>query len=475
MFSLYIDGGLLVEKAKTIQHELKQFLIEESMNITELSIATDINRGILSGVINGNPPKVLSIKMLDTLTEYMKLPEGYYYHIYIEDCFREGAHGRRLRPFLLRCAAIGRTDCVEDIVNRLADDLKQIGFIFDVGEEMYQLVYYEAAAVMYKCVVQTEKSNQSERLGISYYRLFQMNRSDNKLGVKSAMQFIPYRHRIPEHLALNGLLMLTHFFAVREELEEVEKYADELYSLSHAIYENKSWKVESFITERPFVYYYGQSYLLKATYYELTENYEESRKWITGYSDLSWLDDLDDDGKKEVKKFSFFAKANLLSIDVKTGNKDVLSEYVKLLRENESEIIKGITALLESANKYKYYIDNTLSSFSDYLEDKTTHVGMTGHYKKEFQILDYSNLNQKYAIYCFRKKEYSRGIAKLLDSMQDAVQIQSKESISKSMGLFEVFRAFASSKQIQQFNNICRKECKNEAETYGLDFNIFIY
>lgn len=470
MFSLYIDGGLLVEKAKTIQDEIKQFLNLQDMNISELSSATDINRGILSGVINGNPPKVLSIKMLDTLTEYMELPEGYYYRIYIEDCFREGAHGRRLRPFLLRCAAIGRTDCVEEMLNRLADDLKQIGFIFDVGEEMYQLAYYESATMMYKCVVQSEKSNQSERLGISYYRLFQINRSDPKIGVKSAMQFIPYRHRIPEHLALNGLLMLTHYFFVREELEDVEKYADELRELSQAVYTSKTWRNENFKPERPLVYYYGQSYLFKASFYEHTKKFEESKKWIAGYADLSWMEGLDDKGKQEIKNLSFFAKANLLSIEIKMGNRNFVPKYVELLKADKSEIIIGLMTLLESANKYNYYIDDVLIVFNSYIENKIDYINENKRYKKEFHLFNYSTINQKYAIYFFRKKDYIQGISKLLESMEDAVKIDNKDSVNKAMSLFNVFQSYATHQQVIEFNNLCRRLCKNEKEIYGLDF-----
>ncbi len=472
LFLLIIAGGVQVDRSKSIIDEILDYLEQAGKSISEFSRDTKINRGVLSAAINGNPPKVLSVKMLDAITQGMGKSEGYFYVNYIEDCFRnEKTHGRRTKPLLIRSAELGRLDIIKEVVNRLAEDQKQIPFIFDCAEEMYKLNYVDAVPILYNCVVQTEKYNQSSRLAMSYYRLFQIFRLDSKKGMKAAMQFMAYRSSIPEDVMLEGLLQLANFFILRDELDEVERLADELFELSHAMYTLKAWEKASFKPVRPLVYYYGHSYLLKDYYYELTGQYEEAKKWVAKYADLSWMEGLDAAGMEEVKRFSVFAKANRLSIAVKLGDQEAIPEYIEIMRENEQEIVQGLTTLLESANKHGYDISKILDVFHNYLEVRSDHLDIIGQYKKEFQILNYANLNLQYAIYCFRKKEFKLGITKLLESIEDSMQIGNEEGIHKKMSMFEMYRSQASGQQSEKFNLLCRGMWNNEEKNYGLDFS----
>lgn len=425
---------------ETIQHHIQQFLTDHRINLGELSTATGINRGSLSAAINGNPPKMLSVHMLDAITNYMGLPEGYYYPLYIEESFQEGGHWRRIKALLIRCAEIGRLDYIEQILRYVADDLKQISLIFETAEELYQHEQKEAAVLLYECVIECERSNQSERLAISYYRLFQMHRSNPGKNVEAAMQFLPHRNKLPDHLLLDGLILLCHFFGAREDMESFIKYVDELLELTHRIYESKSWQQEGFATDRHFVYYYGQAYLLKSHYYEFKEDYDEFRLYTQGYEDLSWFEDLDATGEKEVENFKFIAKANFLSLEVRLGNRGFIPEYVELLKDNEDEILDGLITLVTSANAHHYLIDEYLAEFDQYLEPSTEHSFQIGTYKEEFKVLRYYTLNREYAHYCFRKKEYRKGLDCLMQCFHSALRLDNKEGIQESMKLLEKYR-----------------------------------
>lgn len=464
-----------MDQSKSITDEILAFLEQTGRRLSEFSRATKINRGILSAAINGNPPKILSVKMLDSVTRELGKPEGYYYIKYIDDCFRnEKTHGRRTKPLLIRSAELGRLDVIQKVIDRLAEDQKQVQFIFDCAEEMNERKFYDAVLILYNCIVQTERYNQSSRLAMSYYRIFQIHRLDSKKGMKAAMQFMAYRTSIPENHMLDGLLQLANFFVLRDELEEVERLADELFKLADTLYNLKMWKKPNFKTSRPLVYYYGQSHLLKDYYYELTGQYEEAKKCVEDYADLSWMEGLDTYGMEEVKRFSVFAKANSLSIAVKLGDQKAIPAYIEMMKENEQEIIQGLTTLLESSNKHEYDISEILEVFSHYLEVRTEHLDIIGQYKKEFQVLNYANLNLHYAIYCFRKNDFTLGITKLLESIEDSVRIGNDEGIHKKMSMFEIYRDRATQEQSGKFNLLCRGMWNNEEKSFGLDFDVLV-
>ncbi|MCM3625725.1 DNA-binding protein, partial [Brevibacillus borstelensis] len=62
-------------------------------------------------------------------------------------------------------------------------------------------------------------------------------------------------------------------------------------------------------TERHLVVYYGQGYLLKAAALEKQGLYEQAKRYVEGYADLSWFELLDEVGHYEVQKFQLWAKA----------------------------------------------------------------------------------------------------------------------------------------------------------------------
>ncbi|WPP41802.1 hypothetical protein SK066_02225 [Paenibacillus hunanensis] len=460
-----------MSELNNIQQEVKRFLTSENLNLTKFSNMTNINKGILSSILNGTPPRIMSLKMLDRITKQMSLPEGHYYSLYVDECFREGIHWRRIKPFFFKCSHIGRLDCICKALKYLLEDLKQIPFIFEVAEEMFEEEAYEAASILYKKVVEAEKSHQSERLGISYYRLFQIYKTDERMKNKAALQFIPYRNQIPHYLALDALLKLANFFALREELEEVRKYADELYELTHNIYKIKTWKNKYFKTERPFTYYYGGSYFLKAVCFELEGDYDQAKVWIKAYQELKWDERLDEKNMKELEKLNIFAQSKMLSLDIQQGNKEYISEYLKILEQNENEILKGITLLLEASNKYNYFFESELKKFKLYLDDKAEFISIEGQYKKEVHFLNYSKLNLQYAIYFFRKQEYSKGISKLLSSLEDSVKSKNQEGVYKTISLYGIYQFYASKRQDAKFKEICKEIWEYNLQTYSLDFN----
>lgn len=461
----------------TICDELDDFMKREAMTLHLFAEKSGVNAGTLSGILNGNRP--IAIGQLDRITHAMGLPEGSLYEMFVDECFISSApHWRRLRPFLLRCAELKKLNCIREVLSRLLEDLKQIAGIFETAELMFEQGWYEAATIMYECVIESERSNHSERLAMSYYRLFKIDSTGGYNSLEFAIKFTPYRHRLPVNYSLDGLIMLTELYYVYKKWEEVENYADEMIDLTRALYKNQQWQDSDFTLPRPLVYYYGRGYLYKAGSYECRRMFEESRRWIAEYADLSWFEGLDEAGWLEVERYKMFAEANLLSVDIKEGKRSRIAEYVQFLEENPSEILEGLITLLESANRYKFFVDEHLEKFAGeiqyYSRINRENRGKLGElkvqYKEPFHTFRCSLFFQKYAIYCFRKRLLKDGVRNTLRSFKHSIKINSKHNIVNSMVLFEFYRNYTTKQQRNAYIKFCR-----EVWDYEEEFNVDDY
>lgn len=455
----------------TICDELEDFMRREAMTLHLFAEKSGVNAGTLSGILNGNRP--IAIGQLDRITHAMSLPEGSLYEMFVDECFISSTpHWRRLRPFLLRCAELKKLDCIREVLSRLLEDLKQVTGIFETAELMFEQGWYEAATIMYECVIESERSSHSERLAMSYYRLFKVHQEEGYKNFKAAVQFIPYRHRLPEAYSLDGLVMLTDLYSVKDMWEEVEIYADELCRLAEALYTNQCWRDPDFKPKRPLVYYFGKGNLYKAASYENRRMFAESRKWIAKYEDLSWFDGLDEAGFAEVEMYKMFAKGNLLCIDIKEGNQAKIPEYISFLEENPSEILEGLITLIESANRYKFFVDEHLERFTDDINQfKKMDKNGWGfqkdnkvQYNDPYHTFRCSLFFQKYSIYCFRKGNLTEGLRNTLRCIKFSIRVSSKNNIVNSMALFEFYRKYTTKKQRYAYTKLCKEVWTNEEE-----------
>lgn len=467
-----LGGDNFLISTTTIRAELEDYIKSEGTTLHRFSESAGVNVGTLSGIINGNRP--IAIGQLDRITAAMGLPEGHFYELYADECFTSTApHWRRLRPFLLRCAELERYDCIKLVLNRLLEDLKQVVGIFDTAELMFEQGFKEAAAILYESVIESERSSHSERLAMSYYRLFKIYRMDSDKGFKTAMQFLPYRHRLPEVYALDGILMLVEVYSLRFNWSEAEVYADELCALAKALYERKVWKYSDFKPLRPLVYYYGRGYLLKSGSYEYRGMFEEAKKWIAEYADLSWFDADDESQTAVIEQFKMFAQANYLCMDIKNGDRSKIPKYVQFLEEEPDELVEGLITLVESANRHEFYIDDILDRFSDAIETYRL-IGKDKWFPESIVSVNRCSVFfQNYAIYNLRKRNYEEGIKSLLYSLKLAISLNNKSLIVNCMTLFELNRKFVTEEQNQNFEELCRKVWENEKENvfYGFGFD----
>lgn len=469
-----LDKGVIrhLISTTTIRAEMEDHIKKEGGTLQQFAELAGVNVGTLSGILNGNRP--IALGQLDRITMAMGLSEGYFYDLYVDECFIPTApHWRRLRPFLLRCAEIDRLDCIEQVLGRLLEDLKQVGGIFETAELMLEQGWKEAAAVLYEVVIESERSNHSERLAMSYYRLFQIYQADSKKGFKAALQFLPYRYRLPEAQTLDGLLMLTEIYAVRFNWSEVENFTDELRQFALNLYHGQIWRDTDFKPLRPLVFYYGKASLYKSGAYEYRGMFDESRKWIDEYADLSWFEGLDEAGAAEVQQLKMFAQANYICVDIKAGNRSKIPDYVSFLEEHPDEVVEGLITLIESANRHHFYIDDVLAKFSDEIEQYMLSGKDAWFIRRAVNedssqappyFFRYSVFFQDFALYKFRKGLYPEGLKYILYSMSMSIELSSKDLLVNSMAMFEMYRNFSTEAQCKEYYELCRRVWENEKE-----------
>lgn len=460
-----------MSKQKDIRYRIQAYIDQHQISMAEFSKRAGMNRGNVSIVMNHHIHKLLSLKQFDQVSAVLGFTHGELYPLYIDECFYGTVHWGKIRNFLFRCAEWGLQEHIQTVIQRLSEDLKHIPEIFMTAESLFEQGYKDSAKILYETVVDSEKQHLSERLAISYYRLFKIDQNDIHTNIKVATQFLPYRGRLPEYLALDGFISLTHLFIIREEWKEVEVYVEELYDLSQALFKSQTWKSTYFRSIRPFVYYYGQSYLLKSSICEQKQDYAQALAWTEKYADLSGMIGLDTRDQQEVLKLSQFATANHLLFRIKLGDQTVISPYVSFMRGHPKEMIKGLTTLLEFANIYNYDMDQILEEFNIFTDKVPSNLD--ANYNEAFQYFNKVLFCKQYAIYLLKKKNYDSGLQFLLEGIKISKEIANQEMLNTLIILFEVYRVYATVEQNHIYTMICRKGCEDEKQNYHLEFPTF--
>lgn len=460
-----------MQKTISIRSILEKEMEQRNFNISQFSKFSGINRGTLSQAINGNPPKLPSISELDQIALISGYTRKELYRLYIEECFADKTpHWKRLKNFLYRCIELNWTIMIEEVMSRLLEDTSQSQIIFETVESWYEEGHREILIPFYNYVTASEKYRNSGRLAISQYRIFRLSQNENfESNLHAAITFEPYRNELPIGYRLDGLLKLANIYFNQHMWKKVEQFADELRELATSAYENNLHirinldQEKGLETERHLVVYYGHGYLLKGNALEKQNKYEEAMSYISKYKDLSWFKGLDDVGKLEVLKFKNFAQANNLNLHILMGNTKKLDAYVKFLQLHPMEILPGLLTILESANKYRFFIDHILDLLSDKIEEfQRKKLSSDSHYSTIFDLDHYTDLCIELGVYYFRKIDYNMGIDYILESLRVSKIIRKNKNIITAMALLHSLRSKVNLTQFQEYDALMKEVLTSE-------------
>ncbi|AOZ94916.1 hypothetical protein [Paenibacillus crassostreae] len=448
-----------MESTITIRSEIEDYIRRTGKGINGLSQSFGLNKGILSAIINRNPPKPISVRQLDIITAGMELPEGALYELYIDEIIVSNPlNWRRLKPFLQRCAELEKYNCIEEVLQGLVDDLSFIPGIFNTAELLYEQGLIQAALMLYECVAEGEKYQHSERLAICQYRIFKTKLGqDNTINLKIASQFEPFMNRLPEDEQLDALRDLGNVYTTLHAWKRVDEIANQLENLVSIIYkvecESNKYDESNRKTKYPLVVYYGQVYLMKVAVYDNAKDYEQAKEYNNRYANLSWFMGLGAEGKVCVNNFRMWSKANAYVFDLKTGKTDTLSEYVSYIEDKEYEILPGLEMIMKSANEYNLNVDHILLQFEDRISSYFQSDFVGEGYKQQFSMDRYTTFFYELAYYYFKNSRQEMAITYVLASLGFAVKINNKACIILCMKLFEELRDFASMEVLHKYKN----------------------
>ncbi|WPP41858.1 DNA-binding protein [Paenibacillus hunanensis] len=463
----------------TLRHELEAEIARQGYSLSSFSKASGINRGILSSTLNGSPPKPMSINQLDKMVQTLNKPEGWLYEKFAQECFNESGktNWRRVRPLLLRCIELDRNDLISRTLGLLMEDPNHISHVFELAEELSAAGQDSSAIVLYRCVIENERNYHSERLAVSQYRIFSNSLSHNiENNLKAAIAFEPFRNQLPVPLKLEALLKLGNVFYTVQDWEATYQYGTELYTFAKQIYDyrqssiKKGYTPRSLLLEHPLVYYYGQGLTIQFSSFEYTERYDEAKPLLNQLENLDWFEDDHPQNQMQIERFRFFTSLNRFSIELLSGNIEVLADYSALLRAHPEEALTGLHTILEAANKHHWNVDFVLADHEGLLypaeivgdlDTDLTHTAIFQGFRDESIIISrYVSMYYELAIYYCNHKVYDNRLENILIALETTIVKYNRGRILDCLQLFKKLRELSEPMKLHKV----KKDNQNSTE-----------
>ncbi|MDR6720222.1 transcriptional regulator [Paenibacillus amylolyticus] len=427
----------------TIRDHLADYLKTNHMTLNQFSEVSGINSGTLSGTLNGLRP--IGMQQLDRLTAGMGLTEGYFYELYINECFvHTSPDWRRLGPFLYRCAELGKVDYMEEAVNLIMDNLSYAPLLFELAEQLYREGKFEAAKPLYLCVAEGEKMQHSERLALSQYRLFTIGLSKDQLSnLTLATQFEFFVDRLDEHYQLDGLNDLINVYASLRRWDKVKNLADKLKLKAMIHYELGGASEEPEAKpKKQIVFYVLYAYLALGEACFYYEEYEKALQYVSLYTDYSWVNNPSEEETVVIRQFEEWAEGNRYLYELMSGKTEVIPSYMNYISERENEIFPALCAIVNAANRFDINIDSVLEVYDAYFmyQEQSSRIGKIS---EQYTNDQYGTLLVGLGTYYLKHQDYNRGFELILNGLDFVIKIKNKDSVLECIKIFEEFRYFA--------------------------------
>lgn len=385
-----------------IRDEIAAYLTKHKLSVHQFAVACGIHSGTLSRVMKGQ--QALAMNHLTRVTRGMGLPEDYFYSKYVDEClFDTAPTWRRLRPFLLQCAALSRLDCIERVVQTLLDNLLYAPLLFEVAEELFEQKNWPAAALIYENVAGSEKYQHSERLALCQYRLFLMDLGDDpQKNLIAATLLEKYVDKLDEVNQLEALKQLADTYIALQKWDKASVFVEELLrvaSIHYDLYEepDRRYNSKKFI-KKPLYAYILQAQLLRSSTQEGIGDYKAALEIIPLYMDHSWIREDTEETKRITAQYTEWGIANNYLYRLMDGQFDVLDDYVEYISTQENEIGIALFKIVQMANQYQWNVDHVIERFGDYIPYRTIY-SVFGEYDRLILQENYTQFRSELATY----------------------------------------------------------------------------
>ncbi len=434
-----------------VRNELNTEMLRQGYTLSSFSKASGINRGVLSLTLNEQATKSFSMNQLNQMTEALGFPAGWWYELYTQEILADidNVSWRRIKDLLAHCLQLGKMDLIEMVLEALREKPAYANYIFNFAEEIAdgQPADVGGLAIFYQYVLEHETNLQAERFAISQYRLFRGSMGlDLQKCFRAAIQFAPYRHALPVHLKLDALAQLINLTFSLKDWILLERYGEELVNLATLVYETMLNKKHLDIQkcERVLVVYYGKGYVAQFCALEYSGKYEEAKKLIPFFEDLSWFKGLDSKGKLQVEKNAIYAKCNRYNIELLQGNYSVLKSYIDYLEFFPEEQPASLEIILKASNLHQWNIDEVLEKYHNiiYPSDLLNYLEKITDYAMIAEVNRYINIYHDLALYYFEHKKNSDKLEHVLSLLKNNIEKYNRIHAFDSSELFEKLHKF---------------------------------
>ncbi|MBN3525997.1 helix-turn-helix transcriptional regulator [Paenibacillus apiarius] len=437
---------------RCLRSEIEEQLKLHGYTLAKLGHLTGIRSGHLSQILNGKPPRSITIGHLDAMAAAFGHAPGW---LYPEECCSEHKLSRpRLVPYLVRCAEVRQCDCIDFAASRLLDIPKNIGIFFSVAERLFEAGKQKESVIFYRLVIDNERDSFHDRFIMSQYRLFRALIGMVTEDIQEAViRFEAYYNRLPEDIQLDALVQMINVYYALEDWGKVERYADELHKLTTTIYQaqNRRRNVlkydEPLRMERDFVEYYEQGFIMKGIALIKQEKFEMAKKHVKEYSAFSWFSFLEDAKKKETEKFLVWNRRNMFMLNLMIGNATILPEFTELIEKHPNDILPMLIHILDSANKFDFAVDDILERFSHSPPPESS-IHMQIDTKQMFHFW-----YQK-SKYSFRKGEEPKAVEELLYALSLAQTMKYYSGFERCVSLFWLHVDSATHQQKRKYQEL---------------------
>ena len=448
-----------MEGGNTIREVLHTYLQKNNLSYVKFHQISGVNTGTLSRMIQGSKP--ISLRQLEQITRGMKLPEDALFDLYVEECIEFSMTFRRIEPFILRCAELDRLDCLERLVGRLLDKLRNVHLLFVVAEKLFTLNHTEAAALLYSSVSEAERYQHSERLAICRYRLFQISLSNNVAdNLRAADVFWHYVNRLEESYQVEALRELISVMMTAGKWKQVDQLAEQMLHIASIQYEN------SFVERRPkepYYFYILYGWLMRGAVCAELRDYAGALHYVSLYGNGEvYIHERDQKTLWYIQQFNEWATANTLLYRLLSGEVAVLEEYADFVEERPDEISVALGHIVKTANRFDYDIDRILERFSAHIPFQEVQKKRL-HYKSPILAEKQAQLFAELGKYT-SKKNPATAIKLFLTGLELSVKINSVQNIANYMTLFELHREWATVEEKDQFRQLAREVNRLNAE-----------
>ncbi|SMF90280.1 Helix-turn-helix [Paenibacillus uliginis N3/975] len=446
---------------KTISAELIRYIKKENISISSFADKSGINSGTLSRIINGN--QSISVSHLDLITRAMNLEEGYFYTLYADECFMQSSlDWRRLGPFIMRCAELGKLQCIDQVIGMTMDNLSYSSLLFDSAETLYQNENKEAALIIFKTVAESEKYQHAERLALCQYRIFTCSLSqDQENNLECAVQFESYVSRLSESEQLDALKDLTNIFLSLRKWNKARYYAQEMGRISRYLYEQKNYRKKrngKYIEpKKPLFGYILYSDLLLGAISAENGDYEQALYYLSCYEDQSWIIETDELAELTKNQFREWAIGNGYLYRLMTGNTTILDEYVEYISSRKDEILRALFKIVQAANYYHFDIDKYLERFEDLISDQLELSGTIGSYTVHIMDDRFANFLTDVGLYYLKKDNIKKGFKYILESLVISFKINNTANMVRCCSMIENIRHKLDNSNLQKYAAIMKE------------------